>query len=294
MITLDVIDRLIRGKLGTFDLPCPLCGPDRRSPANRRRPVLRVWRLDQGFAGFHCARCGEKGHTRDGSAPPPDPAKLARARAEAAQREKLGRKERRRVALWLWHRRRPIAGSIAEIYLCEVRHCGGPLPATLGFLPAYAEYPPAMIAAFGVADEPEPGAIAIGDEAVRGVHLTKLKVDGSGKAEVEPNKIMIGDSVGVPIVLAPSNDLLGLAITEGIENALSVYEATGLGSWAAGSASRLPALAAAIPHHVECVTLLVDDDDAGRRHASRLVELVAARGIEVRSVVPNRAWKVAA
>ena len=34
---------------------------------------------------------------------------------------------------------------------------------------------------------------------------------------------------GLPIVVAPVNDSLGLAITEGIEDALSVHEATGFG-----------------------------------------------------------------
>ena len=48
-------------------------------------------------------------------------------------------------------------------------------------------------------------------------------------------------------MLAPMNDLLGLAITEGVEDALSIHAATGLGAWAAGAASRLPALADAVP-----------------------------------------------
>ena len=81
---------------------------------------------------------------------------------------------------------------------------------------------------------------------------------------------MIGRSAGSPIVLAPTNDLLGIAVTEGIEDGLSVHLATGLGVWAAGSASRLPALADAIPSYVECVTILVDDDKAGRRYAREL------------------------
>ena len=48
---------------------------------------------------------------------------------------------------------------------------------------------------------------------------------------------MIGRSSGSPIVLAPANDLLGLVISEGIEDALSLHEASGCGAWAAGSAS---------------------------------------------------------
>ena len=60
---------------------------------------------------------------------------------------------------------------------------------------------------------------------------------------------------GAPIVLAPVNDGLGLAITEGIEDGLSVYAATGLGVWAAGSAPLMPALADAVPNYVQCVTI---------------------------------------
>jgi hypothetical protein len=72
------------------------------------------------------------------------------------------------------------------------------------------------IAAFAVAEEMEPGVVAINDAAVRGIHLTKLKLDGSSKADTERNKIIIAGRVGSPIVLAPVNDLLGLAIGAGL------------------------------------------------------------------------------
>jgi len=72
---------------------------------------------------------------------------------------------------------------------------------------------------------------------VRGVHLTRLKPDGSDRERTANGKIMIGHSAGVPIILAPPNDLLGMAISEGIEDALSAHEATGLGAWAAGTAN---------------------------------------------------------
>ena len=44
------------------DVPCPLCGPGRRSPANRKRKVLRIWRTEHGFASYCCARCGASGY----------------------------------------------------------------------------------------------------------------------------------------------------------------------------------------------------------------------------------------
>jgi hypothetical protein len=250
IIDLETIDRLTGGGLGVFDVQCPVCGPARRKPLNRRKPVLRVWRLDAGFATFHCARCGERGFVRDGLAVRPDPAAIERTRREAAEREFIAAASRLTKARWLWSKRRPLTGSIAETYLREVRGYSGqvppPLPATLGFLPARGDHGPAMIAAFGLPHEPEPGELVITDDAVRGVHITRLAPDGRGKAGTDTDKIMIGRSVGSPIVLAPANDLLGIAVTEGIEDALSVHLATGLGAWAAGSASRLPALAGAI------------------------------------------------
>jgi hypothetical protein len=89
---------------------------------------------------------------------------------------------------------------------------------------------------------------------------------------------MIGRSAGWPIVLAPPNDLLGLTITEGVEDGMSAHSATGLGAWAAGCASRMPALADAIPHYIDALTIYAHDDQAGRRGAVGLAEWLRARG----------------
>ena len=189
MIGLGEIAQLAGGRIGTFDVPCPLCGPC--GPPNRRRPVLRVWQVEPGFATFYCCRCSEKGYARDETAPEPDRARLDCIRQEAAERERYATSARLRKALWLWSQHKPIGGSLAERYLCEARGYHGVLPATLGFLPARSQYPAAMIAAFGLAVELEPGVIAIGDSAIRGVHLTRLKPDGSAKAGTDADKIMI-------------------------------------------------------------------------------------------------------
>jgi hypothetical protein len=189
--------------------------------------------------------------------------------------------ELKRVALFLWARRRPIEGTPAEAYLRQARGYSGPIPATLGYLPARGEHGHAMIAAFGIATEPEPGLLAIADDAVRGIHLTKLNADGTGKAEGESSaKKMIGKSSGFPICIAPPNDLLGIAITEGIEDALSVHQATGLGAWAAGSAGRMPALADKLPDYIECCTIWAHSDPAGQAGAIGLADKLLARGIE--------------
>ena len=136
-----------------------------------------------------------------------------------------------------------------------------------------------MIAAFGVCREPEPGVI--GEPLnVNSVHLTLLKPDGSGKANSNPNKLIIGPPLG-PIAVAPPNDLLGLAITEGIEDALTAHEAMGLGAWAAGAAGFMPALASAVPQWIEVVTIFAHADKSGRQGARRLAAALSRRGVEV-------------
>jgi hypothetical protein len=136
-----------------------------------------------------------------------------------------------------------------------------------------------MIAAFGFGEEPEPGAINAPAE-VTGVHIARLTPDGR-KAPIDPVKIMLGPMSGLPIVLAPGNDGLGLAITEGIDDGLSVFEETGLGVWAAGSAGNMPKIAAALPSYVESVTIFAHCDEAGLRFAKEAARLIAAMKVEV-------------
>jgi Toprim domain-containing protein len=290
------------GRWGRHDIACPLCGPFRRSLVNQRRRVMRIWQIEPGFATFHCVRCGEKGHARDRAAPPPNSAALRRAKAEAAERERISSAERLSKARWLWSIRMPkITGTIAEVYLREARGYGGPLPATLGLLPPSGKHGPAMIAAFGMAHEIEAGVIAIADDAVRGVHITRLLPDGSDRERGELAKIMVGHSMGLPIVLAPPNDLLGLAISEGIENGLSAYEVSGLGVWVAGSASRMPTLAEKVPRCIECISIIADADGDGRRFADDLADRLVKIGFPDLRVqvcgdqdVPTNASKVEA
>jgi hypothetical protein len=186
--------------------------------------------------------------------------------------------ERIALARSIWRRRCALAGSVGEIYLRRARGYGGPLPATMGFLPPTDKYPPAIVSAFGIATEPEPGVLAIADDSVQAVHLIRIMPDGSDKIESKA-KIVLGRPTGAPIVLAPPNDLLGLAITEGIEDALSVHEATGLGAWAAGSSTFMPKLVAEVPDYIECVTVVADDDEGGRRGGASLADGLEARGI---------------
>lgn len=280
-LSLTELVELAGGALGRSDVACPSCGPSCRSSVNQRRKVLRVWLLEPSFATFKCARCGIDGYAADRDVARINPAAIRIAQAKARERQQAEAAESGKKARWLWAQRQPIAGSIAETYLREARGYRGELPGTLGFLPARGEHPPAMIAAFGVASEMLPGQIMIYDAAVRGVHLTKLRSDGLGKAGTDADKLTIGVGNRSPIWLAPVNDGLGLAIAEGIEDALSVHAATGLGAWAAGSAARLPDMADSVPSYVESITTMVDADPVGEKNANELARRLDERGFEV-------------
>ena len=156
------------------------------------------------------------------------------------------------------------------------------LPATLAYLPpSKPGHHPAMIVAYGIPDEPEPGLLDIAESKVTAVQLTLLKPDGRDKADVKPNKLTVGSPTGLPMVVAPPNDLLGLAICEGVEDALTAHQPTGLGAWASGGAGYMPRLALAVPDYIEAVTIYQRQDDAGKRGAGELADALLARSVEV-------------
>src|SRR5262249_20307265 len=135
-LDLDQLCALTAGKSGIIDAACPLCGPQRRTPINRIRKVLRIWYDGGNFATYSCARCGASGwakgevhHTAKSPEPPKPP------------------KDRGHIAQLLWGRAQPIIGSLAEVYLRQ-RQCFM-LSGALRFLPPRDEHPAAMVARFG-------------------------------------------------------------------------------------------------------------------------------------------------
>src|SRR5260370_1404353 len=201
VITYTALAEAIAPHFGTYDVACPLCGPDRRRGSNRSRKVFRVWYTSPGFMTYSCARCGTRGYARANGGEHTLPASLPDRRCEAKPTPAMSNEARRDKARWLWSCRQSIEGTLAEIYLRKARAYGGTLPATLGFLRPRGEHLPGMIGA-------------------------------------------------------------------------------------AGAASFMPALAAAVPGWVECVTILVDDDKPGRWNADELARRLERRGFSVRLIVP--------
>lgn len=235
-LPLDTLRTLTAGKIGTVDVACPECGPKCKTAANRTRKVLRVWD-DGAFVTFKCARCEIHGWAKDERGEV----------SQAAPRETAPERDRAELAAYLWGQSRPLAGSLAEVYM-RSRQCFIASSA-LRFLPARNEHPPAMIARFG-------------SGPVTGVHLTKLRRDGAGKAGTDKDKIMIGPSMGQPIILADNQDRAELLGAEGIEDAASLALVTGWSAWAAGSAGRIAAMLASAGRFGK-IFVAVDYDAAG-------------------------------
>ena len=112
------------------------------------------------------------------------------------------------------------------------------------------------------------------------VHRTYLRADGSGKADIDPAKAMLGATAGGAVRLAdgPSR----LVVGEGIESTLSL--ACGLlddpaGLWAALSTSGLRGLR--LPTQPGRLTIASDGDKPGHAAAFALAERAHALGWEV-------------
>ena len=155
----------------------------------------------------------------------------------------------------------PITGTIAETYL-RGRGITCPMSDMLRFHPACwhssGKHLPAMVARVKGSDG-------------YAVHRTYLKPDGSGKANVEPAKAMLGNCAGGAVRLVEAEG--PLVVAEGIETALSL--ASGLLShplaiWAALSTSGMQNLR--LPANPSRLTIASDGDPAGRAAAQMLAE----------------------
>ena len=116
------------------------------------------------------------------------------------------------------------------------------------------------------------------DRSITGIHRTFLTMDGSKKAPVSQNKMMLGRCAGGAARLAAVADKL--ALTEGIETALSVQQATGIPTWATLSTSGLKTVI--LPPDVREVVICADGDDAGDQAAQDAAQRLLREGREVR------------
>lgn len=118
---------------------------------------------------------------------------------------------------------------------------------------------------------------------LRGLHLTFLEPDGSGRKE---KKLAAGSKpLGAAIRLYPLEADKPLALTEGIETALAVRGVTGWPVWACVSAGGLERVV--LPPEAHEVVIAADHDRAGLEAARKLAGRLLAEGRRVRLAVPR-------
>jgi hypothetical protein len=118
------------------------------------------------------------------------------------------------------------------------------------------------------------------------VHRTYLRSDGSGKADIDPSKAMLGATAGGAVRLA---DGLGrLVVVEGIESGLSLLCGLLDGPatlWAGLSTSGLRGLR--LPSQAVRLTIACDGDRPGRQAAHALAERAHGLGWQVSILDPG-------
>ena len=259
------------GRYGTA--PCPVCQPERRKSQD-------ALTLADGRTGLlaHCKRGGctfrdivAAAGITPGSFTAPDPAQLARRMAEE-QREA---EKRAAQALSLWMEAQPICGTLAETYL-RGRGITCDLPPSLRFVPscwhASARRFPAMVA-------------TVEGCARMAVHRTYLRADGTGKADAEPAKAMLGSTQGGAVRLTEGSG--ALVVCEGIETGLSLTSGLlrdAATVWAALSTSGLRGLH--LPPLPGRLTIAPDGDAPGRAAAHALAERAHGLGWDVAFLPP--------
>jgi hypothetical protein len=177
---------------------------------------------------------------------------------------------RREDASRIWREAVDPHGTPAEVYLAHrgVRLPDAPVLRFHGRCPRKSDALPAMVALM---------TDALGG-APTGVHRTYLLPDGSGKAKVQPAKMMLG-TAGVIRLVDDEEIGIGLGLAEGIESGLACIQVIGWGPvWAAASAGairKFPVIAATT------LNIFCDHDAAGLSAARDCAARWVAAGAEV-------------
>jgi len=242
--------------------PCPLCQPERRTDQRALSVSGKGGRIL-----FYCHKngCDVFGELRKRGFGDLDKSSTRGGREAEGKEESARQRRRTDYANDVFNSGTSCAETLAQKYLSS-RGLDGlrfeHLQRTLRFHPALPHGPseqsfPAMIARIR-----NVGGFPIG------IHRTYLRHDGSAKADVAPNKMMLGASSGGAVRFGRDAPLI--VVAEGIETALSVGLSSRATCWAALSASGLKALQLP-PLPVAAVVVVAADHDQPGLEAARIL-----------------------
>ncbi|MES2252475.1 MAG: toprim domain-containing protein [Pseudomonadota bacterium] len=181
----------------------------------------------------------------------------------------------------LWQMSIAAEGTLVETYL-RARSIQCDMPSTIRYVPSVKHTPtdtylPCMIAIVTRWPGKEPVAI----------HRTYLAPDGSCKADIKPNKMMLGAVAGGAVRLTEMKNVLIMA--EGIETALSFMESDpGHAIWAVLSASNFQSLVLPELPLASIVIIAADNDKAGINAAKRSARKWTEEGRVVKIAIPPK------
>jgi hypothetical protein len=184
-----------------------------------------------------------------------------------------------KTALKIWQQCLSADNSRGETYL-KARGYNSIIPSNIKHHPnlyhmQIKSHYPAMVSAVNV--WPEKDLIAI--------HRTYLNSAGNDKADIEPNKMMLGSVKGGAVMLSPPGKKL--IIAEGIETALSIYLSTGMPTWAALSTSGMINIIVPPLCITEEIVIAADNDVAGKKAAKELAMRLYKSGYKVSISMPS-------
>lgn len=181
-------------------------------------------------------------------------------------------KEPNKMHLRIWFESVRADDTYVETYL-RSRGIQGAIPPTLKYHPRLfhnsGTYHPAMVAAVTLWPS----------KTIAGVHRTYLTPDGTDKASLSPNKMMLGLIKGGAVRLSPVGTKL--IVAEGIETALSCFTATNIPTWSCLSASGMIDIVVPPLEITQEIIICVDGDGAGQNAADKLAKRLHRTGYDV-------------
>jgi Toprim domain len=251
----------LAGQQPMIDVACPLCGPSRRAPANRKRKTLRIWHGEPGFATFCCRRCGERGFARANEPPgSPRTAKATPSRVITAE-DDTAQQARIEIALKIFEESVPLRTcptnrgepSFTLGWKYYVQRRGLHIGLLDDDLTHALRWHQGIGAVVALMTDPATGKAT-------GIQRTFLNADGTKR-----ERKMLGRQ-GVIRLSKVAGAQLG--ITEGIEDGLAVLLSDFSPVWAATSAGAIERFPV-IPG-VKHLLVFGDNDEVGRRAAHRV------------------------
>ena len=122
-----------------------------------------------------------------------------------------------------------------------------------------------------------------GSSDVIGIHRTYLNTNGY-KADIKPNKMMLGDIKGGAVRFGEIDDTVILA--EGIETALSLWQSTKIATWACLSSTNMLEVVPPPLKLVRNIIIAEDADKAGKRASGLLAKRLITLSYNVSIVSP--------